>query len=61
MKKTELLTPDQSTGQQLLEHLQKVGTWHGDDLDECLKLVYETRSPITIKNTHLFELGENNQ
>ena len=31
-----------STAASLLKH---VGKWQGDDLEECLRLVYQTRSP----------------
>ena len=31
-----------STGADLL---QFAGTWQGDDLEDCLEIVYETRSP----------------
>jgi hypothetical protein len=31
-----------STAEDLLKF---AGTWHGDDFEECLQLVYETRSP----------------
>jgi hypothetical protein len=33
-----------STGASLLEHLKKIGSWEGDDFEECLKIVYATRS-----------------
>ena len=32
-----------STGRSLLEHLKTIGQWSGDDLQECLELVYATR------------------
>ena len=28
-----------STGKNLVEHLQKIAVWSGDDLEECLKTV----------------------
>ena len=39
----EPVPPDQrqSTAADLI---QFVGTWHGDDIEECLDLVYATRS-----------------
>lgn len=39
----DAVTPDRrhSTAEDLLNFL---GTWHGDDLEECLDLVYATRS-----------------
>ncbi|MEE3715706.1 DUF2281 domain-containing protein [Tumidithrix elongata RA019] len=33
-----------STGASILEHLKKIGSWHGDDFEECLQMVYATRS-----------------
>ncbi len=33
------------TGATGADLLQFVGTWQGDDLEECLESVYETRSP----------------
>lgn len=39
-------TPPQnnhSTAQSLLKY---AGTWEGDDFEECLQLVYDTRSPL---------------
>lgn len=35
--------PAQSTGRSLLEHLKTIGTWEGDDFEECLEMVYATR------------------
>lgn len=32
-----------SSGRSLLRH---AGTWSGDDIEECLQLVYDTRSEI---------------
>ena len=32
-----------STGKNLVEHLKEIGAWSGDDLEECLKTVKETR------------------
>ncbi|MCT7953884.1 hypothetical protein [Laspinema palackyanum] len=26
--------------------LRQAGTWCGDDLEDCLKMVYETRGPV---------------
>ncbi|MGJ5672079.1 MAG: DUF2281 domain-containing protein [Nostochopsis sp.] len=31
------------TGRSLLEHLKTIGEWSGDDLQDCLQLVYATR------------------
>lgn len=33
-----------STGQTLLKHLNTIGTWQGDDINDCLRSVYESRS-----------------
>lgn len=35
--------PVKSTGNSLIEHLKTIGSWKGDDLKECLELVYTTR------------------
>lgn len=40
---TEAYKPAQSTGRSLLEHLKTIGTWEGDDFEECLEMVYATR------------------
>ncbi|MDJ0742017.1 MAG: hypothetical protein QNJ32_01510 [Xenococcaceae cyanobacterium MO_167.B27] len=32
-----------STGKNLVEHLKKIDAWSGDDLEECLRTVKETR------------------
>ena len=40
-----------STGRSLLEHLQTMGTWQGDDFEECLQTVYATRSLTKTANT----------
>ena len=32
-----------ASGRSLLRH---AGTWSGDDLEDCLKMVYETRGPV---------------
>ncbi len=44
--------PVNSTGRSILEHLKTIGTWHGDDFEECLKLVYATRSQAKF-NKHI--------
>ncbi|MDF5714361.1 MAG: DUF2281 domain-containing protein [Rhizonema sp. NSF051] len=43
---TEPQTPVQSTGNSLLKHLKTIGTWEGDDMEECLKMVYATRGKV---------------
>lgn len=40
---TEAYKPAQSTGRSLLKHLKTIGTWEGDDFEECLEMVYATR------------------
>jgi hypothetical protein len=35
--------PLKSTGRSLLEHLKTIGTWEGEDLKECLEIVYASR------------------
>jgi hypothetical protein len=37
--------PGYSTAESLLKY---AGTWEGDDLEECLKLVYDTRGRIEL-------------
>ena len=32
-------TPTQSTGKTILANLQTIGTWAGDDLDECFQTI----------------------
>jgi hypothetical protein len=44
-----------STGQSLMEHLKTIGTWQGDDLEECLQSVYTTRSQAKFDNVKPFE------
>jgi len=34
-----------ASGRSLLKH---AGTWAGNDLEECLEIVYETRSPLEL-------------
>jgi hypothetical protein len=34
-----------SSGRSLLRH---AGTWAGDDIEECLQLVYDTRSQVEL-------------
>ncbi|BAY93496.1 MULTISPECIES: hypothetical protein [unclassified Tolypothrix] len=44
-----------STGHSLLEHLKTIGTWEGDDLEECLQLVYATRGKAKFDDDNPFE------
>lgn len=37
-----------STGKSILETLERIGKWEGDDLEECLELVRATRSQVYI-------------
>ncbi len=34
-----------STGKSLLQHIENLGNWSGEDLEESLRSVKETRSP----------------
>jgi hypothetical protein len=34
-----------STGASLLAHLKTIGTWQGDDFDECFQDISDTRLP----------------
>lgn len=44
-----------STGHSLLEHLKTIGKWEGDDLKECLELVYATRGKAKFDYENPFE------
>ncbi|MBD2194261.1 MULTISPECIES: DUF2281 domain-containing protein [Calothrix] len=44
-----------STGRSLLEHLKTIGKWEGDDLEECLRLVYATRGKAKFDYDNPFE------
>ncbi|MBD2414821.1 DUF2281 domain-containing protein [Nostoc calcicola FACHB-389] len=48
-------TPVNSTGRSLLEHLKTIGKWSGDDLQECLELVYATRGKAKFDYDNPFE------
>ena len=37
-----------STAASILKSLESIGKWEGDDFDECLELVYASRSNIYI-------------
>jgi len=43
------------TGSSLLEHLKTIGTWEGDDLEECLKLVIASRGQAEFNEDNPFE------
>jgi hypothetical protein len=44
-----------STGSSLLEHLKTIGTWKGDDLEECLKLVIASRGQAEFNEDNPFK------
>lgn len=52
---TQQQTTVQSTGRSLLEHLKTVGSWEGDDLEECLQQVYATRGKAKFNYDNPFE------
>ena len=43
-RKLESKKLEKSTGKSLLEHLETLGKWSGNDLEECFKMVRETRT-----------------
>ena len=52
---TEPQKPVQSTGRSLLEHLKTIGTWEGDDFEECLEIVYATRGKAKFDQHNPFD------
>jgi hypothetical protein len=38
-------TPSPTTGASLLTALKTMGTWQGDDFQDCLQAIYSSRSP----------------
>lgn len=48
-------TPVNSTGRSLLEHLKTIGTWEGDDFEECLEMVYATRGKAKFNRSNPFD------
>ncbi len=44
-----------STGSSLLEHLKNIGTWEGDDLEECLNLVIASCGQAEFNEDNRFE------
>ena len=44
-----------STGKNLVENLKKIGDWSGDDLEECLEHVTETRSRARFNTSNPFD------
>lgn len=45
----------QSTGRSLLEHLKTIGTWEGEDAEECLSIVYATRGKAKFDQPNPFD------
>jgi hypothetical protein len=43
----EIINYKPASGRSILRH---AGKWVGDDLEECLEMVYETRGKVTINN-----------
>jgi hypothetical protein len=46
---------NQSTGQSLLAHLQTMGRWDGEDVEECLETVYKTRAKVKFDYSNPFD------
>lgn len=44
-----------STGRKLYEHLKTIGTWSGDDLEECNEAVESTRGEARFNLENPFE------
>ena len=44
-----------STGKNLVEYLKNIDTWSGDDLEECLQAVNETRSQTKFDTFNPFD------
>ncbi len=44
-----------STGKNLVEHLKEIDSWSGDDVEECLKNVKETRSGVKFDISNPFD------
>lgn len=60
LKTKETLKADErkfidSTGRSLVEHLNKIDTWSGNDLEECLETVKETRLPAEFDTFNPFD------
>ncbi len=47
--------PIPSTGRALLEHLKTIGTWEGEDAEECLSMVYATRGQAKFERPNPFD------
>lgn len=44
-----------SIGRSVLEYLKTIGTWEGDDLEECLRLVIASRDQAKFDDNNPFE------
>jgi hypothetical protein len=44
-----------TTGRSFLEHLKTIGKWEGDDLEECLSLIYASRGKAKFDYDNPFE------
>jgi DNA-binding HxlR family transcriptional regulator len=53
--KTEPKQRITSTGKSLLEHLNTLDNWQGDDLEECYQVVRETRAQARFDDFNPFE------
>ncbi|NET57044.1 MAG: DUF2281 domain-containing protein [Symploca sp. SIO2E6] len=45
---SSMAKPIPSTAASILKTLENIGTWEGDDFDECLELVHQSRSKFYI-------------
>lgn len=52
---SSISTPIQSTGRSLVEHLKTIGTWEGEDAEECLSQVKATRSKARFEQHNPFD------
>lgn len=48
-----------STGKSLLEHLETLQNWQGDDLEECFLSVIQTRAEAKIDEFNSFDEDKN--
>ena len=44
-----------STGKSLLEHLETLGQWSGEDIEDCVQTVKETRIPARFDAVNPFD------
>lgn len=47
-------TAPYSTARSILDNLDKIGTWEGDDFEECLQMVYASRSKVNFSKHEPF-------